>query len=107
MIKVPITNILTCLRLQAAQQGHSQIVNLLLDANASPNTMSNVSVKYQQWRLSPVWRWFLVPSLQISNIVTNKLSSTPQWPHLKFIHLRPGLAATAQPSTATLGRPVS
>ena len=27
--------------LQAAQQGHSQIVNLLLDANASPNTVSN------------------------------------------------------------------
>lgn len=26
---------------QAAQQGHSQIVNLLLDANASPNTVSN------------------------------------------------------------------
>ena len=29
--------------LQAAQQGHSQIVNLLLEANASPNTTSNVS----------------------------------------------------------------
>ena len=29
---------------QAAQQGHSQIVNLLLEANASPNTVSNVSV---------------------------------------------------------------
>ena len=27
--------------IQAAQQGHSQIVNLLLDANASPNTVSN------------------------------------------------------------------
>merc|ERR1712117_482397 len=26
---------------QAAQQGHSQIVNLLLEANASPNTVSN------------------------------------------------------------------
>ena len=28
---------------QAAQQGHSQIVNLLLENNASPNTVSNVS----------------------------------------------------------------
>ena len=32
------------LYLQAAQQGHSQIVNLLLEANASPNTTSNVSI---------------------------------------------------------------
>ena len=31
---------------QAAQQGHSQIVNLLLDANASPNTTANVSIVY-------------------------------------------------------------
>jgi ankyrin len=33
------------LPLQAAQQGHSQIVNLLLEANASPNTTSNVSLQ--------------------------------------------------------------
>ncbi len=30
--------------LQAAQQGHTQIVNLLLEAGASPNSLSNVSV---------------------------------------------------------------
>ena len=28
---------------QASQQGHLQIVNLLLENNASPNTVSNVS----------------------------------------------------------------
>jgi hypothetical protein len=32
--------------LQAAQQGHTQIVNLLLEAGASPNSLSNVSAKY-------------------------------------------------------------
>jgi hypothetical protein len=31
--------------LQAAQQGHTQIVNLLLEAGASPNSLSNVSAK--------------------------------------------------------------
>ena len=29
---------------QAAQQGHSQIVNMLLENNASPNTLSIVSI---------------------------------------------------------------
>jgi ankyrin len=44
---------------QAAQQGHSQIVNILLEHNASPNTVSNVSGLYlsvlvalQLWRRS-------------------------------------------------------
>ena len=32
---------------QAAQQGHSQIVNLLLENEASPNTVSNVSIAFK------------------------------------------------------------
>ena len=53
---------------QAAQQGHSQIVYLLLDANASPNTVSNVSLASQpRGEFSPA-----IPGLNIKYLQTRE-----------------------------------